>query len=323
MEAAYLEAPVKTMNRSHSMDRKLYSILVFELERDPKVSVNIIALWVWLEQGLFNDVVPKILLLPIKLINGLADEAVACLRCITDTMYLFSSDASEISLTQNLLGKQLSLNFFHENRVKASCGIRMVVENVCVKVLKDLIEMAIKRKTERQLLRTQMVRMPPSVAEPMDSMIPRFGGLRLTGESSQSAVLPMDPMMERFGGLRLTGESSQSVVPPLRMENPKDNRTMVPPSRMENPKHNRTMFATFSKGYPVSERELRDYFNRMFGDCVESISMQLVKPNEQSLFALIVFTSPAIVYLILRGMEKAKFMVKGKQVWMRKYIPKV
>nr|GMD57230.1 Rho guanine nucleotide exchange factor [Ipomoea batatas] len=37
---------------------------------------------------------------------------------------------------------------------------------------------------------------------------------------------------------------------------------------------------------------------RMFGDCVESISMQVMKPNEQSLFALFVFTSSAIVDLV-------------------------
>ncbi|XP_019164516.1 PREDICTED: uncharacterized protein LOC109160698 isoform X1 [Ipomoea nil] len=219
-------------------------------------------------------------------------------------MYLFSSDASEISLTQNLLGKQLSLKFFHENRAEALYGIRMIVEDVCVKVLGDLVKMAIKRTTEQELLKTQMVMMPPSVSEPM---IPRFGGLRVSGESSQSVVPPVDPMIQRFGGLGLTDESSESVMPPLLLNEPKDVRTM---------------FATFSKGYPVFETELWGYFNRMFGDCVESISMQVVKPNEQSLFALVVFTSSAIVDLVLRGLAKAKFTIKGKNVWMRKFIPR-
>ncbi|XP_019164514.1 PREDICTED: uncharacterized protein LOC109160696 isoform X1 [Ipomoea nil] len=400
MDAAYPEVSVELMNLFHEIDRKLYSTLVFELELDPKVSVNIIALWIWLEKNKIKNAVDKVLSSPIKLINGLADEAVSCLRCITDDMYLFSSDASEITLTQNVLAKQLSLKFFHENRTCALSGIRMVVETVCVKVLDDLIQMAITRNAERQLLKTQMVMMPPPVAEPKDAMIPRFGGLRFAGESSQSVVPPIDPMIQTFGGFRFAGESSQSVVPPvdpliqrfgglrfagessqsvvppidpliqrfgglrfagessqsvvppidpiiqrfggLRFAgessqpvvppiDPKiqsfggltltgeSSGSAMPPLRMEEPKDNRTMYATFSNGYPVSDWELWIYFNRMYGDCVESISMQqVVEPNDQSMFALIVFTSPRIVHLILRGLEKAFFTIQGKEVWIRK-----
>ncbi|XP_019199142.1 PREDICTED: uncharacterized protein LOC109192891 [Ipomoea nil] len=450
MDAAYPEVSVELMNLFHEIDRKLYSTLVFELERDPKVSVNIIALWIWLEKNKIKNAVDKVLSSPIKLINGLADEALSCLRCITDDMYLFSSDASEITLTQNVLAKQLSLKFFHENRTSALSGIRMVVETVCVKVLDDLIQMAITRNAERQLLKTQMVMMPPPVAEPKDAMIPRFGGLQVTGESSRSVVPPMDPMTSRFGGFEVTGESSQSVAPPidpmiekrfgglrfagessqsvvppidpmvqtfgglrfagessqsvvppidplikrfgglrfagessqsvvppidpmiqkrfgglrfagessqsvvppigpliqrfggLRFAgessqpvvppiDPKiqsfggltltgeSSGSAMPPLRMEEPKDNRTMYATFSNGYPVSDWELWIYFNRMYGDCVESISMQqVVEPNDQSMFALIVFTSPRIVHLILRGLEKAFFTIQGKEVWIRK-----
>ncbi|XP_031115449.1 uncharacterized protein LOC116019406 [Ipomoea triloba] len=403
MDAAYPEVPVELKNLFHEIDRKLYSILVFELERDPKVSVNVIALWIWLEKNKIKNAVDKILSSSIKMINGLADDAVACLRCITDAMYLFSSDASEISLTQNVLGKQLSLKFFHENRANALCGIRMVVETVCVKVLDDLIQMAITRNVERQLLKTEMVMMPPPVAEPMDPMIPRFGGLIVTGESSrsvsppmdpiiqrfgalrfasdssqsvvppidpniqrfgglrfasdssQSVVPPIDPMIQRFGGLRFAGQSFQSVVPPfdpvikrfkglkptgessqsaMRPFDPviqrfrglkptgESSQSAMPPLRMEEPKDDRTMYATFSNGYPVFDWELWFYFIGMYGDCVESISMQAVKPNEQSMFALIVFSSPRIVHLILRGRETANFTIKGKEVWIRKCIPK-
>ncbi|XP_019164515.1 PREDICTED: uncharacterized protein LOC109160696 isoform X2 [Ipomoea nil] len=377
MDAAYPEVSVELMNLFHEIDRKLYSTLVFELELDPKVSVNIIALWIWLEKNKIKNAVDKVLSSPIKLINGLADEAVSCLRCITDDMYLFSSDASEITLTQNVLAKQLSLKFFHENRTCALSGIRMVVETVCVKVLDDLIQMAITRNAERQLLKTQMVMMPPPVAEPKDAMIPRFGGLQVTGESSRSVVPPMDPMTSRFGGFEVTGESSQSVAPPIdpmiekrfgglrfagessqsvvppidpmiqtfggfrfagessqSVVPPVDpliqsfggltltgesSGSAMPPLRMEEPKDNRTMYATFSNGYPVSDWELWIYFNRMYGDCVESISMQqVVEPNDQSMFALIVFTSPRIVHLILRGLEKAFFTIQGKEVWIRK-----
>nr|GMD57227.1 uncharacterized protein LOC109160698 isoform X1 [Ipomoea batatas] len=71
-----------------------------------------------------------------------------------------------------------------------------------------------------------MVMISPSVAEPMDPMIPRFGGLRLSGESSWSVVPPTDPEIQRFGGLELTVEQSESVMPPLLMDEPKEKRKM-------------------------------------------------------------------------------------------------
>nr|GMD57229.1 Rho guanine nucleotide exchange factor [Ipomoea batatas] len=117
----------------------------------------------------------------------------------------------------------------------------------------------------------------------------------------------MDPKIQRFRGLGLTCKSSELVMPPLLMDEPKEKRKM---------------FDTFSEGHPVFEWLLQQDIWRMFGDCVESISMQVVKPNEQSLFALFVFTSSAIVDLVLKGLKKAKFTIKGKHVWMRKFIPK-
>lgn len=84
----------------------------------------------------------------------------------------------------------------------------------------------------------------------------------------------------------------------------------------------RTMFVTFSKGYPVAEWEVRDFFNALFGECIESFFMQEVQPNEQALFARIVFYKPSIIDVILNGVVKAKFTINGKHVWMRKFVPK-
>lgn len=84
----------------------------------------------------------------------------------------------------------------------------------------------------------------------------------------------------------------------------------------------RTMFVTFSKGYPVPERDIREFFNVMYGDCIESLHMQDVQFGEQSLYARIVFYTPDVIEAVLNGMEKAKFTIKGRHMWMRKFIPK-
>ncbi|XP_047947277.1 uncharacterized protein LOC125193512 [Salvia hispanica] len=88
-------------------------------------------------------------------------------------------------------------------------------------------------------------------------------------------------------------------------------------------RNERTMFVTFSKGYPVNEYEVKLFFERVFGNCIESFHMQEVSnPEEQSLYAKIVFLRPAFIRAILNGAMKAKFTINGKHVWMRKFVPK-
>ncbi|KAI3807169.1 hypothetical protein L1987_23093 [Smallanthus sonchifolius] len=84
----------------------------------------------------------------------------------------------------------------------------------------------------------------------------------------------------------------------------------------------RTLFATFSRGYPVDEWEVREFFTRLFGECIESFYMQEVAICEQPLFAKIVLYDTSYIHVILNGGTKAKFTINGKQVWVRKFIPK-
>ncbi|PQQ09082.1 uncharacterized protein Pyn_08052 [Prunus yedoensis var. nudiflora] len=88
------------------------------------------------------------------------------------------------------------------------------------------------------------------------------------------------------------------------------------------PPNERTMFVTFSKGYPVHEHEVKQFFTAAFGDCVESLQMQEVQPFEQSLFARVVFHSASTIEAILSGVSKAKFTINGKHVWVRRFVPK-
>ncbi|XP_042002853.1 uncharacterized protein LOC121752040 isoform X3 [Salvia splendens] len=97
-----------------------------------------------------------------------------------------------------------------------------------------------------------------------------------------------------------------------------------PPScgKGEVSRNERTMFVTFSKGYPVSEMEVRQFFSRLLGNCIESFHMQEVKREEQSLYAKIVFLRPSFIGAILKGVSKAKFTINGKHIWMRKFVPR-
>ncbi|XP_055824393.1 uncharacterized protein LOC129892890 [Solanum dulcamara] len=83
----------------------------------------------------------------------------------------------------------------------------------------------------------------------------------------------------------------------------------------------RTVFLTFSKGYPISESEVKDFFTRKFGEDVEAVYMQEVPEEEQALYARLVTRSPALLEAIVDG-GKAKYNINGKHVWARKYIKK-
>ncbi|XP_009604652.1 uncharacterized protein [Nicotiana tomentosiformis] len=89
----------------------------------------------------------------------------------------------------------------------------------------------------------------------------------------------------------------------------------------EVPPDARTVFLTFSKGYPITETEVVEFFTRKFGEDVEAIYMQEVSDDEQPLYARLVTRSLAALEAIVDG-GKAKYNINGKHVWARKYVKK-
>ncbi|GKV17920.1 hypothetical protein SLEP1_g28372 [Rubroshorea leprosula] len=272
------------LNLFHQIDRRLYTILVMNLWRDPVESIQVMALWLWLERVGFYDVVHRMLALPYALVNELADEAVTCLNIISNNndqhAASSSSEANEIPLTQNFMRKDISIPFFHEHRLLATQGISRVMNEVCIRALSDIMQEAVRRNAAQKTADSQ-------------TMMPN--------PLQQSVFLPQLVV----GQHEIWGSPEPRMVPPG-----------VPPE-------DRTMFVTFSKGYPVTESEVREFFTRSHGDCIESFHMQEVhQPQDQALFAKIVFKSAASIDKILNGMSKVKFAINGKHVWARKFVPK-
>ncbi|XP_020415565.1 uncharacterized protein LOC18766028 [Prunus persica] len=85
-----------------------------------------------------------------------------------------------------------------------------------------------------------------------------------------------------------------------------------------------TLFLTFSRGHPVSE-ELRGFFTRKFGECIEAICMGAEERNSQPLFARGVVKSSSDITKILVGVDdsgKVKFSIHGKDVIVRRFFPR-
>ncbi|WCJ42798.1 hypothetical protein M5689_023584 [Euphorbia peplus] len=245
----------------HAIDRGLYSLLVLSLWRDPVESMQVLALWLWLERVGFNNVVEKILHLPHTIINQVTDEAIVCLSCIN--IDGFMCQQMDIPLIQSLMDNDISLQFFINHRAQAAQGITKLIRDVCIRALDDIMQQAIHNQ-------------------------------RMTSPSYEN-------------------KQNKDVV---FVNNVRNDALLAP--------EDRTMFVTFSKGYPVSEWEVRDFFIRSFGEySIESLHMQEVdKPHEQALFAKIVFKSVTNIHKILNGRDKVKFNINGKHVWARKFVPK-
>ncbi|KAF6134768.1 hypothetical protein GIB67_002169 [Kingdonia uniflora] len=87
----------------------------------------------------------------------------------------------------------------------------------------------------------------------------------------------------------------------------------------------RTLFMTFSRGYPITETELRTALMRMYGDCLESVQMQDVrslKDVPHPLFAIVILCSVSMLPKILDGQERRKFIINGKHAFARIYVPR-
>ncbi|PPD86117.1 hypothetical protein GOBAR_DD16949 [Gossypium barbadense] len=252
--------PDQQFNMFHNIDRELYAVLVMNLCRDPVESLHCIALWLWLERVGFKKVVTKLLPLPRVLVNELADEALACLGVIhNEKVSPLSTRRNDTPLMQRLIDSELALPFFAKHRLIAVRGLAKLVNEVCMRALKDIMQQAVERKAHQSLADLSLV---------------QFGSLPAAAQTNE--VHPDD----------------------------------------------RTIFVTFSKGYLVHEWEVREFFTRLYGNCIESLHMQDVMPNEQPLFARIVCHSPAAIEYILNGNVKAKFTINGKHVWARKFVPK-
>ncbi|KAK2404504.1 hypothetical protein QL285_053837 [Trifolium repens] len=124
-------------------ERELYEILVIKLSRDPMESMKLLALWLWLEDVEYGNVVNKIYSLPsYTIINELADEGVTCLNCINTNMIHSSSEFNEDDIPQMccLMDKEISLKMLYENKVWAKQEVDKMLKNVCMVALGDIMD---------------------------------------------------------------------------------------------------------------------------------------------------------------------------------------
>ncbi|KAM1134477.1 hypothetical protein ACFX19_044301 [Malus domestica] len=273
----------------NNTNREIFSRLVLVLRRDLAESLMIMALWLFLQEKGYNNFVYKMVRLSNAVLNGLANEAVQCLKCLESTncprtISRTAPNCGSLLLTKRLLGKEISLQIVSKNRYTLISGVKNFVTNVCARIFTDILQ--------RILFPRSYVHFSPEDT----FVIPLFPN-RLFG-----SVKIVNPNSSINHGVPTGGIWGWSPFLELSVDD-------------------RTMFLTFSRGFPVSQDEVKELFMELLGSesCVERVQMANVPPNKQPLYAKLVLSTVVYVDRVLRGTRVSKFRINRKHIWARKY----
>ncbi|TKY74721.1 hypothetical protein E2542_SST03484 [Spatholobus suberectus] len=273
---------MEELHQFHKRDRELFSCLVIKLARDPAQSLLVMALWLWLENTGFPNVISKLASLSETLVNALANEAETCLKWL-DLENARIPIGGGLPLTSTIIHGDISLQLFSQKRFTAIASIKSILNKICARIFTDILQ-NILCSTSTSL---------PSTYRPL--IVPGFP----------------HPLFGSF------------IIPPINFEE----LDLSDPRIWENKgpcddvtDDDKTMFLTFSRGFPVTEEEVRYLFTNTFGDCIKVLNMGgCADTSDQVLFATMVLKNVKTVDQILNGKHIAKFRVNGKHIWTRKY----
>ncbi|OIV89002.1 hypothetical protein TanjilG_07626 [Lupinus angustifolius] len=348
-------------NLFHNIDRILFYRFVVGLGRDPSQTTHVMAFIIWLEKFTRNfRMVANLLQWPNSLLADLADEAILALTCIESHQFPYPGGTSDqhlgllLPLIQKITRSTVNLMYFHEKRIDIIPGITRILNDVCIRAFNDIIQQVHYHRAVKEHQRPTPAQaqapapapfygpMPP----PPNSFVqPLFYYSPVVPDNV--AYMPQPPMMVShpqwhegsssssrvLAGVGGSGSGSllgpyvinkdefnqefHEILASFKISDDAERRDVLAPD-------DRTIFMTFSKGYPISENEVREFFSRRYGDVIESIFMQEVSEHEQPLYARLVLRAGAIHMLdgLLDGTSRMKFIINGKHVWVRRYLRK-
>ncbi|OEL18945.1 hypothetical protein BAE44_0020035 [Dichanthelium oligosanthes] len=59
----------------------------------------------------------------------------------------------------------------------------------------------------------------------------------------------------------------------------------------------------------------------VFGPCVETVMVKKVAPGQRPVYGRVVLRSAAMIPVVLDRKQTAKFLIKGRHLWARIYVP--
>ncbi|KFK36028.1 hypothetical protein AALP_AA4G068400 [Arabis alpina] len=307
-------------NAFHKIDRTLFTRLVYNLNRDMNQSIQVIGFLFLLEQNHYApNLIVSLVSFPDAFINAVANESVVCLSFLYNKDFFFSMfsgannnyDQSIIPLIICITRGRLSLSVINQNRETLLAGLRKNMSDVCARAFEDLCARAERLNKEKKM------------ALEREKAIEELKKIRLN--------VPQATISRSCGQQATTKRPNVQQVwvptapPTVRKESNKTEEVVEKTAEeKEIELDDRTVFLTFSKGYPISEEQVRVYFTRKFGEVIEAVEMQEVEDSEQPLFARMVLKMRYVSKMeeIVCGRNRNKYTIDGKHVWARKYVRK-
>ncbi|RID52606.1 hypothetical protein BRARA_G00058 [Brassica rapa] len=298
----------------HKIDRDLFTRLVFVLKRDMNQSSQVIAFLLVVEQlGFARNLVACLVSSQDMLIDAVANEVGVCLSILYNQNYSSfvllnhnNNDEVVIPFLKGVTNSNLTLSYIIQYRDTILVRVTKNLNDVCNRAFDDIYEKGYKEQ-RLALERAKVIEEMKKIRLGAPQQTPTRFSVQHQTPSWRNVQQQIPPVEEK---------AKAAVTETKGADNKEDEEEVTPAD-------DRTVFLTFSKGYPISESEVRVHFTRKFGEVIESIVMQEVQENEQPLFARMVLKMEyaSKIEEIVTPMNKNKFTIDGKHVCVRKFFP--
>ncbi|KAL6639490.1 hypothetical protein ACP70R_023220 [Stipagrostis hirtigluma subsp. patula] len=293
--------------------RQLFSRLVFSLQIESSLSMNIIAFWLWLEGNGHADFLKSIDSFDNNHLRATAFAG----KDFIEALHLKSCESSVRSMEGNRFRKE------------AAQGVTFYLNKICYRALEDLREIAEREETTSQINQAHEEKMkdkvPMSTKDLLSKIKASYTNIRTLEEGTSSRRL-QSPKSHVTQGLtdsvdgRETTYHLATLMDTLSLRDKRVDAIQAQ-QHFSVPRDERTLFVTFSNGYPFTKDELYDFFMRHYGD-VEEITIEEPIASRPPLYAHVTFFSQLTLFHVLDGKKKVKFLTLGKHLWARQFVPK-
>ncbi|XP_038971344.1 uncharacterized protein LOC120104398 [Phoenix dactylifera] len=291
----------------HSLERAFFRRLVGRLGQNQDRMMAVIALWLWFESIGHHDFIRNVAAYPNEVVLGFVEEADACLERLLGDQDPYRGE--ELPLTNSLIAEPMMLRFFEYHRIVAVNGVRYFLQNVCEIIFDDTLTERVAQDADRL-----------GVLESRRRIRPHGEGTSkqgaILGAATSVGVLRAAPPP----AMNVTADLKGGLVPPRSMLNPLAKPWS--PATDPSPEDQRSMFITFSRGHPISKEDILEFFTGRFGPCIDMIMIERAPMGGQPMYGRVVFSSTSMIAVVLNGQRTAKFIIKGKHLWARIYIPR-
>ncbi|CAF1929691.1 unnamed protein product [Brassica napus] len=280
------------------------------------------------------------------LMDAVANEVGVCLSILHNQDYSSffllnhnNNDEVVIPFLKGLTDSNLTLSYINQYRETILVGVTKNLNDVCNRAFDDIYEKGYKEQLfalERAKVIEEMKKIRLSAPQQtptrfsVQHQTPSWWNVQQQIPRSRSSVQKGNSIRSSFRqSTPIKVSAPQEWVPAPAVDEKAKAAHYKKTARVDNkddeeevtPADDRTVFLTFSKGYPISESEVRVHFTRKFGEVIEAIVMQQVQENEQPLFARMVLKMEyaSKIEEIVTPMNKNKFTIDGKHVLVRKF----